>query len=453
MEDILFVALYFTVPLVVFVFLKSAKINLLHFSIPSFVMLNIFVYAYIGILPLYFAWDDYRYYGNGVQDKQIILQVFLASSLTIISMALGMACFKNWVGHHTSIRQNYSIRSLKTSEKLFFFSFVVICILVLFLYLKSVPSIALLTALRDGPLAAKAARSAMTNDFSGKYHWYKLFMLDGLFWGTFVTFANSLLTKNQTKQNIIFYGIFLITAFSAAASTQKSPIISLILGLFIVYTVVKKGWFYPLKKVLTLVTAIFTLLVFMYIRFMGSRDVLSAILSIGSRVFTGQITPAYWYIEMFPQHQDFLWGRSFPNPGGILPFENYRLTVEVMQFKHPELADLGIVGSAPTVFWGELYANFGWFSLLFIPFIVGFLLYLMSELVNKLEDTPLKVGLLVFLALHYSELAGTGLSGFIIDFYLIFIFFMFILISALSNQGKLRLKKSHLKQINHKYYN
>ncbi|PNW37197.1 UNVERIFIED_CONTAM: hypothetical protein BEN50_16205 [Euhalothece sp. KZN 001] len=269
-------------------------------------------------------------------------------------------------------------------------------------------------------------------------------MLDVLFWATFVTFANSLLTPNNAKQNILFYSIFLITAFSAAASTQKAPIINLILGLFIVYTVIKKRGFYPLKKVLTLVTGILSLLVLMYIRFMGSRDVLSAILSIGSRVFTGQITPAYWYVEMFPAYENFLWGRSFPNPGGILPFENYRLTVEVMQFKYPELVDLGIVGSAPTVFWGELYANFGWFSLLLIPFIVGFLLYFVSELVNKLEDTPLKVGLLVFLGLHYSDLAATGLSGFIIDFYLICMILIFILFSVLSNNVKLRLKKSHV---------
>jgi oligosaccharide repeat unit polymerase len=443
MEDILFLALYFTVPPLVFVLLKSAKINLLQFSIPSFVMLNMFVYAYIGILPLYFAWDDYRYYGNGVQDQKIILQVFLASSLTIISMALGMAYFKKWVGGHKNIRQYLSIRSLKKYENLFFLSFVVICIGTLVLYLKSVPSIALLAAILEGPLAAKAARSGMTNNFSGNYHWYKLFMLDGLFWATFVTFANSLLTKNQPKQKILFFGALLITAFSATASTQKGPLINLILGLFIIYTLIKKRGFYPWRPVLGFGTMIFTLLVFMYMRFMGSRNILSAILSIGSRVFTGQITPAYWYIEMFPQHQDFLWGRSFPNPGGILPFENYRLTVEVMQFKHPHLVDLNIVGSAPTVFWGELYANFGWLSLLFIPFIVGFLLYLMSELVNKLEDTPFKVGLIVFLALHYSDLAGTGLSGFIIDFYLICIVFIFIFISLLSNKGKLRLK-NHL---------
>jgi oligosaccharide repeat unit polymerase len=407
-----------------------------------------FVYAYIGTLPLYFAWDDYRYYDNGVQDKTIILQVFLASAFTIISMALGMACYQQWVNSHPNIHEYSSIRPLTKNEKLFFFLFLIICIVVLVVYLKNVSSIALFAAISESPLAAQLARSEMTNNFSGKYHWYKLFMLDGLFWITFVIFANSLLhNKKRIKHKMIFYVIFMITAFSAMAATQKGPVIQLILGLFIVYAVIKKCGYYPWQKILTLVTAIFPFLVLMDIKFMGTGNILNSILAIGSRVFNGQITPAYWYIEMFPEHEGFLWGRSFPNPGGLLPFNPYRLTVEVMRIKNPDLSDLEIVGSAPTVFWGELYANFGWLSLLFVPFLAGFMLYLISDIVSNLEDTPLKVGLIAFMALHYSSLAGTGLSSFIIDFYMIGILIIFIFISMLSSGGKVRIKKSLFKKV------
>jgi F0F1-type ATP synthase membrane subunit a len=73
----------------------------------------------------------------------------------------------------------------------------------------------------------------------------------------------------------------------------------------------------------------------------------------------------------------------------------------------------------PTVFWGEMYANFGLPGVLIAPFFVGIALYGVDHVVNKAENTPLKIGLVVWLIIHYQNLSATGLSGFIFDFYLI----------------------------------
>jgi hypothetical protein len=440
MTDLFFVILYLALPAFVILILKYAKINLLRFSIPSFIMSCMFVYTYMGTLPLYFAWDEYRYHGNGVQDKNIILQVFFATSFTILTMALGMACSRKLLGSSNSIILSSSIRKLSKRERGFLVVFIFVCVFVLCVYLSKIPSIALLTTIYKGIDAGKVARSEMSNNFVEKYHWYKVFVIDGLFLATFVTFANSLVTR-LTSKKIFFYVVFVVTAFSALSATEKAPFLELIIGLFLVVTLIKNEGFYSWKILSKFGIVALIILVSMYIKFMGSNNITSALGSIASRLFTGGIVPAYWYIEIFPKYQDFLGGRTFPNPAGILPFEPYRLTVEVMNFKYPELAIKGIVGSAPTVFWGELYVNFGWLGLSTIPFLVGFLLYTFSILVNKLEDTPLKVGLTVFIALHYSHLALTSLSRFIIDFYLIIILFIFLVISISSNQGRLRIKK------------
>ena len=115
---------------------------------------------------------------------------------------------------------------------------------------------------------------------------------------------------------------------------------------------------------------------------MASKNPINAIASVFSRTFTGQIQPAYHYLEFFPMHHDFLWGRSFPNPRGILPFEPYRLTVEIMNWRFPDLVKRGVVGSMPTTFWGELYANFGTLGVITIPFFVGIVIYLLACFVN-----------------------------------------------------------------------
>jgi len=173
---------------------------------------------------------------------------------------------------------------------------------------------------------------------------------------------------------------------------------------------------------------------------MGSHSPVAALMSVFSRTFTGGVQPAYHYLEFFPQHHAYLMGKSFPNPMGLLPFEPYRLTVEVMNWRFPGLESAGVVGSMPTVFWGELYANFGVTGVVVFPFFVGIGLFVIAYLSDRLENTPLKVGLLVWLVLHYKDLAVTGLSGFMFDFYLFGVVGVVLVVMFLSNNLKIKNK-------------
>lgn len=123
----------------------------------------------------------------------------------------------------------------------------------------------------------------------------------------------------------------------------------------------------------------------------------------------------YHYLIIFPDQVDYLFGRSFPNPGGIFPWEPYRLTVEVMNIVNPRLAELGIVGSMPTFFWGEMYANFGYLGILIPPFFVGYVVYAINVLIFRLPMSPLTLAIFVWALLHIKNISGTGLSGYIIN--------------------------------------
>ena len=143
----------------------------------------------------------------------------------------------------------------------------------------------------------------------------------------------------------------------------------------------------------------------------------------------------------FPYYHEYLLGRSFPNPGGLLPFEPFKLTVEIMDWKHPSLASKGIVGTAPTVYWGEMYANFGWLGIIIPPFFVGFYLHILSNLISKIENSPIKFGFLVWASMHYMHLSDTSLSGFIIDIMFAILLFVVFVIVLIGNDFKLRLIK------------
>ena len=179
-------------------------------------------------------------------------------------------------------------------------------------------------------------------------------------------------------------------------------------------------------------------LIFFYIYFMGSRSPFLALKSIASRAFSGGVQGAYHYLEFFPAHQGFLMGQSLPNPGGIFPFEPYRLAVEVMAWRFPEFAQSGVVASSPTVYWGEAFANWGFVGVALVPFFVGICIYVVNLIVLRLENNPLKVALLVWLILHYKDLAVTGFSKFIFDFRLFVVFFVVFFIISIPSFCKIK---------------
>lgn len=434
--NFMFVMLYLLIPIFSLFLMKIAGLSLFKITIPSVVIGAMFLFAYTGILPLYFGWDEYRYL-TGVQDKILILQMFAFSSWTILAMIMGFIFANKCINIGTLNTSFYGLRALNNKEVLFMLFLLGFCLIVLKIYLSKVPQVALFVALSKGINEAKVARSLMGNAFAGKYHWYKLVMRDLLSIVAYVFYANWLITKK--KNALVIFGIsFCLATFSLIMATEKAPFAWFLAALFLIYTLVKKRGDFPIKKLLQLSSLLFLVLIVFYMYFMGSRNVSSSIFSVFSRTFTGSIAPSYFYLEFFPANHDFLLGASFPNPKGILPFKPFRLTVELMNWRFPHLAEKGIVGSMPTVFWGELYANFDVWGILFFPFFIGIGIYILTYLVHKLENTPIKIAFVVWLMMHYKNLSVTGISGFLIDIYLAMILIFIIFVTMIANRGKLK---------------
>lgn len=436
MLDILFVILFFTFPFIVFKYIDTIGHNIFTISVPVFLIISMFVYAYSGLLPLYFGWDEYRY-NMGVQDRALIFQVLIFSIISIVGLLAGFT-YAKVVLRMKRFQKFDHIRQISRKEFLVLAGLTAFCFFVLFVYLSKVPNIAILVALSDGTNDAKLARSLMGNDFDGKYHWYSIIMHDLFNIVTFTLFSAFLLTKKKIIF-FLFLMAFLGSSFAAVMATEKAPFAQILIGLLLVYGITLLKGKVPVKVTIILLVVLFSSLIAFYIFFMGSSNVLSAFASIFSRAFAGSIQPAYHYLEFFPNHQDFLMGRSFPNPGGILPIEPYRMTVEVMNWVNPN--DKGIVGSMPTVFWAEAYANFGVLGVILVPFVIGVVLYAVYYLVDKIENSPLKIGFFVWLMQHFKNLSVTGFSGYLIDFYLVALVFILVLSISIANRFKLKYYK------------
>ncbi len=437
MLDIFFVILFFIFPFIVFKYMDTIGHNIFSISVPVYLIISMFIYAYSGLLPLYFGWDEYRY-DMGVQDKALIFQVLIFSIISIVGLLAGYTYAKVVLKLNNFQKFDY-IRQISRKELLVLVGLIAFCYFILFVYLSKISTIAIFVALSEGATSdSHLARSLMGNDFAGKYHWYSLVMHDLFNVVTFALFSAFLLTKKK----IIFF-LFLVSflgsSFAAVMATEKGSFAQILIGLLFVYGITLLKGKIPIKATIFLLIILFSSLITFYIFFMGSADVFSAFGSIFSRALAGSIQPAYHYLEFFPHHQEFLMGRSFPNPGGILPIEPYRLTVEIMNWVHPNNED--IVGSMPTVFWAEAYANFGVSGVIFVPFLIGVVLYTVYYVVDKTENTPLKIGFFVWLMQHFKNLSITGFGGYLIDFYLIVLGFILILSIAFANKFKIKYYK------------
>lgn len=431
--------------IIILILMKLSGIKLFYPTIISMFVWFYLVFAYLGVLPLYFHWDEYRY-AIGVINQFQIIRLWIYSSGSILIIVFSIFFCRHILGLRINYKRNiepaYNINIVLTI-------LLMLCILVLFLYIRKIPAIPVI-ALIGGASSdeVKVLRSLATNDFGGGFHWYKLFFSSVLCFISFVSFSNYLVRRTFGNFVLLFVAFF-VTSFAAVMTTEKAPIIWFSFGMVITYILTKKE---KVNIKIFFLTGVFglTLLVLMYRFFMGmeGRSVIAILQAIMSRTITGGITPAYFYLELFPEKQDYLLGASLPNPMGIFPWEHYRLTVEVMNYMFPDLSSKGIVGSAPTVFWGEMYANFGIGGIIISSVIVGILLYLLQYMLSKLKRNPITIGLSTFLIMELIKLADSGIGYLIFNINIFFICGLSLLMFFVEVNGpKKRIEVAYRKEL------
>lgn len=437
MLDIIFWMLFLLTPLSMFLLLRVAGEQLNQISMVNIVTVALFAFSVLGTFPLFYELDSYRV-SIGITDKYLILKILFFSFLNIFIFLLGVIFIRHFLKLSPVPINSMQIKRISRARLASLLIVLMLVVFVTYLYLTKINQIAILVAFTEGTGAAEIARSNMNNNFTGKYHRYSVVMHDFSIIVTLALYASWLIKKN-TLNLVLFLISFSVSTFTAVMAIEKGPFVGLLMALFMVYYLVRRNGYVPKAHVLVLGFVVVTILAIFYIYFMGSGSASQALSSVFSRAFAGSINPAYHYLEYFPQHHDFLLGASFPNPGGIMPYTPFNLTVEIMDWAMPHLSERGVIGSMPTVFWGEAYANFGYLGIPAIAFIMGVFLAIISYIVSKLELNPLTIAFTVWLIFHMKNLSVTGFSGYLYDFYMIVVSIM--VITVLFTTSKIGLRK------------
>lgn len=432
----IFLILWLIFPITWIFILKSGGVKITQISIFIIVLYGIIFTQYIGLPILYFDLDDFRKYD--VTNKKILFNVFLFTSLTIYLLLVGYIVAKKLfnVKHFYESNLQFTRMNDNQIKRLLFLT--LICLIVFFAYLSKIgkDNIALFSALGIvNSNSSEFLRSAMGNSFDGKYHWYYLFMNRILLFCVYTFFGLKMLQPSLSK-SFYFYSILFIVIFSLTVATEKGPLSYFFISLFILYSIIKRNGYMPIKNLVFLMILLILMLTWFYMSFMHIEDLGSAFFSIFSRFFTGQIQPAYHYLEYFPNVHGYLLGRSMTNPMGIFPFESFNIALEVMAWYDSGQEFSGIVGSMPTVFWGELYANFGVFGIIFFSPFIGFCIHLIEIIFLRMQKNALSLGLYVWFIMYLYNLNGTGITSYILDIYPIFVLLSFFFVKGLNFSTK-----------------
>lgn len=410
-------------------------------SVTSLFLIFYLIFDIIGSVLLNYVQFPAEIESGFYNNPEIVFRIWLYTMFGLVGLLIGFAISHQVNSRNHSIRQisnfaletpiKYSRYDFSNSNFRFCLFFLLTGLIVLLLYRKQI-GILPIESLANGLSAIELAveRSAATNDFSGKMYRYDIFMNTLPMLLFIVTFFISRNTKKK-KWKILFILFFLFNTFYALSTLQKGPIIRLFLVYYIMHVLYKKN--INKKLLLTIITISVPVIILMYMFFMGQSDRPIGMIMEGAlhRIFIGAIAPFYWYIKYFDSH-DLLWGASFPNPGGLLPFTSVRLTVLMMNYGF----DTGdVVGSMPTVFLGEMYANFGVIGMIISSVVVGFLLQSLDNLFFRKfakNKTVILCSIFVFLTNYFSKYTESSISNVFVDVNI----YVVLLIYFIYNQRK-----------------
>jgi hypothetical protein len=252
--------------------LKLASINLSKLSIPGILTLSILIFQYFGYPILFFNLDKNR--ADLINDNTILIEAFFWSSLTITLLILGFIIARKKFGP-AHYKNEFSKMKSSVSENILIHIIFLLGLFVLLNYINKIgfSNIALFAVLDITETGKKASylRSEMGNNFSGKYHWYSLFMRDFIHLSSLAFFARYISLKSMLSL-ATFIISFLVTSFSMTTSIEKGPFMWYLVSLFMVYILIKNQGYFSLKKMLIVLPFFLLIIGFIYVQFMGASD-------------------------------------------------------------------------------------------------------------------------------------------------------------------------------------
>ncbi|MHA1713528.1 MAG: O-antigen polymerase [Candidatus Ranarchaeia archaeon] len=411
LTDILLVGLHISILGSSYYLFRAAGLSLSRFSIPMLLYVKYIAFSFVGIPGYYFGWFvGYQFYFS-LLDRELAQLMWLLSAGCLLSLVTGFVFSRHILGMRLKVALNQTSRFYSLKAPLFL---IALCVIVFIIYIRLLPTIPIVELFKNGPYAAHVARSQATNDFPGRMAYYEYFF-SGLL--SFISFyLVGVAIRHQDKRaKLVALGCTLLCLCVTIHTTAKGPLISYLVGLVATYFLLTKMGHIPIKTILKTGLVLFAVAVII-VYFIVGGGVNSFKKSVGftvERILGGQVASLYWSMALVKYETGLLYGRNFPNPRGIFPWEHYPLNRETALFMREIRGSktIAIVSSAPAVFWSTVYADFGVIGALICAFCLGvFVYWLHATMAVVGQLSPLRAALIAWTALDIAQLSGTSIN-------------------------------------------
>lgn len=404
-------------------------------KVSSFLVFFIFFifFDYIGLLYLKIVDFQSISYDNLSSEKLFFEKLFYINTFVMWCLVIIYTSFTCYFlkRYNLDLNISFSKKYLMDCFKKNIYTFFV-CILFLIIYFDNVgfSNLAIIKVISGASLEEIIIARNNSGNLVTRFHWYKFFFRDLLFIVLIVFMTVKNFTTGIVKYFFIFFTL-LVLIFTSLMTGEKATLIDLILLIFLIIQMNKNNGLFSFRYafIFLFVSSISILLT--YTLFMPSDSFNKLLVGIFERLTVGQNIPGIYYLKIFPLRHDFLMGQSFPNPMGIFPYDVVPLTELVMNFSgyNDSGEALGVIGTMPFLFWGEMYANFSYFGIFLGVIYVSVLFLIVDVFFRSLISKSIWLfAVYIYLIVHLKDLSVTGLFGFIYDFNLILVlFFTFLL--------------------------
>lgn len=398
---------------------KHANGSFFRPTVSNWFMWWLFIEIILGATYLMIVRDNYEEAVGLYAYPDAIMFAWWMSLAAAILIPLGMNLANHvWMSNPHRLWQRFCVSTenisschLSRSFKLAFGILVLVTVLVTAAYYAQVniPLMGVFNGLDAKELGLM--RSQATNDFTGKYYRYNLFKTHMLTMLVLISFF----LRHNGNWRYVFWALFFLRVFTCLADIQKRPVVDFLIIFCFAYFYEKKR--IPKKLLISLGIFIFTLIITMYVFFMGlNLDANNPLAGILRRMMVAEGVGVPWSM-VYVENYGYLWGSSLPNPAGLLPFTHIRYTVELMYMVFPGLIERGVVGTMPTVFYGEIFANFGVPVALFSMLLVGCLLRSLDIYCQHCcqHHALINLAMYIYLIEFFMKYVGTSILGIVLD--------------------------------------
>jgi len=410
-------------------------------SFTSFFYFYYIIFAFVGallfVLKIYFPYPENTFSVN----NRVLLQVFLLVSGGLIVIGVVMLMVQSFFGFNPKKDiKNYfykPIDNIVSKRESFFLPFfwlnffigLIFIGIILWQARRQIISLPIFSVFYSQLEYLKLR--IIIADVLGKRHW----LIAGtmlLKLNTYISFIFASLKKTW-KWKITFFFFFFLTLSVVSIPGTKGRILFIFIQLILIkFFLDYRKWKLSIKKIKKLYFKhiVIGLLIFISISFIlfgyFTENPFLVMNAISKRVFLDQIAGIYHILNLYPDQLNFLYGKGFSNPGGILPYEPVFVSHQIASYLFPLSVRSKTFLSMSTIFYGEAYANFGWIGVITFLFIVGIIIQVINVFfIRHFRKNAITLSVYVILTTEWIFTSFVDLNVIIFwgtaDYYLLFI--------------------------------